>query len=137
MTQICYIHFNLRTSKTHFYLFSVFVFILTFILSKMSLWFNFKFSIKTDNKPMGLFSGGLIFGSFFVHRIIGLIFGWAYFWVGLLSGNYGIQYAPKKRAPVWEFATGQKKIEIQQKRRKNHNRFLNFWLRFLLKILIS
>ena len=38
---------------------------------------------------MGLFSGGLIFGSFFVHRILGLIFGWAYFRVGLLSGNYG------------------------------------------------
>ena len=39
---------------------------------------------------MGLFSGGLIVGSFFVHWILGLIFGWAYFRVGLLSGNYGI-----------------------------------------------
>ena len=28
---------------------------------------------------MGLFSGGLIFGRFFVHQIPGLIFGWAYF----------------------------------------------------------
>ena len=39
---------------------------------------------------MGLFSGGLIFGRFFVHQILGLIFGWAYFRVGLFSGNYGI-----------------------------------------------
>jgi len=39
---------------------------------------------------MGLFSGGLTFGSFFVYQIVGLIFGWANFWVGLLSGDYGM-----------------------------------------------
>ena len=39
---------------------------------------------------MGLFSGGLTFGSFFVYQIVGLIFGWANFRVGLLSGVYGI-----------------------------------------------
>ena len=39
---------------------------------------------------MGLFSGGLTFGSFFVYQIVGLIFGWANFQVGLLSGVYGI-----------------------------------------------
>ena len=38
---------------------------------------------------MGLFSGGLTFGSFFVYQIVGLIFGWANFRVGLLSGVYG------------------------------------------------
>ena len=37
---------------------------------------------------MGLFLGGLIFGRFFIHQIPGLIFGWAYFRVGLFSGNY-------------------------------------------------
>jgi len=37
---------------------------------------------------MGLFSGGLTFGSFFVYKIVGLIFGWANFRVGLLSGVY-------------------------------------------------
>ena len=40
---------------------------------------------------MGLFSGGLTFGSFFVYQIVGLIFGWANFWVGFLSGVYGIK----------------------------------------------
>ena len=65
-------------------LISICVFFLTFVLSKLSRLFNLQFSIKTDNKPMGLFSGGLIFGSFFVHRILGLIlggfiYGWAYY----------------------------------------------------------
>ena len=36
---------------------------------------------------MGLFSSGLIFGRSFVHRILGLIFGCAYFWVCLFSGG--------------------------------------------------
>ena len=40
---------------------------------------------------MGLFSGGLTFGSCFVYQIVGLIFGWANFRVGLLSGVYGIK----------------------------------------------
>ena len=40
---------------------------------------------------MGLFSGGLTFGSFFGYQIVGLIIGWANFQVGLLSGVYGIQ----------------------------------------------
>ena len=44
---------------------------------------------------MGLFSGGLTFGSFFVYQIVGLIFGWANFQVGLLSGVYGIPYTWK------------------------------------------
>ena len=70
------------------YLCSVIVFILMFILFKLSLLFAFQFSTKTNNKPMGLFSGGLIFGRFFVHQILGLIFGWAYFRVGLFLGNY-------------------------------------------------
>ena len=39
---------------------------------------------------MGLFSGGLTFGSFFVYQIVGLIFGWANFRVGLLSGVYAL-----------------------------------------------
>ena len=39
---------------------------------------------------MGLFSGGLTFGSFFVYQIVGLIFGWANFRVGLLLGVYGM-----------------------------------------------
>ena len=30
----------------------------------------------------------LIFGKFFFHQIPGLIFGWAYFQVGLFSVNY-------------------------------------------------
>jgi len=40
---------------------------------------------------MGLFSGGLIFGRFSVHQTPGLIFGLAYFRVGLFSGNYGMK----------------------------------------------
>ena len=39
---------------------------------------------------MGLFSGGLTFGSFFVYQIVGLIFGWANFRVSLSLGVYGI-----------------------------------------------
>ena len=42
---------------------------------------------------MGLFSGGLTFGILFVYQIVGLIFGWANFRVGLLSGVYGIDFA--------------------------------------------
>ena len=38
---------------------------------------------------MGLFLGGLTFWSFFVYQIVGLIFRWANFRVGLLSGVYG------------------------------------------------
>ena len=38
---------------------------------------------------MSLFSGALTFGSFFGYQIVGLIFGWANFRVGLLSGVYG------------------------------------------------
>ena len=41
---------------------------------------------------MGLFSGGLTFGSFFVYQIVGLIFGWANFQVGLLPGVYGMAF---------------------------------------------
>ena len=59
-------------------------FILTFILPKMSRIVNFQFSIKNDNKPMGLFPGGLIFGRFLFTKFLGLfssglIFEWAYF----------------------------------------------------------
>ena len=39
---------------------------------------------------MGLFLGGLTFWSFFVYQIVGLIFRWAKFQMGLLSGVYGI-----------------------------------------------
>ena len=61
----------------------------TIFIQCICVHFDFQFSIKTDNKPMGLFSDGLTFGSFFVYQIVGLIFGWANFWVGLLSGVYG------------------------------------------------
>ena len=41
---------------------------------------------------MGLFLGGLTFESFFVYQIVGLIFGWANFQVGLLPGVYGMAF---------------------------------------------
>ena len=43
-----------------------------------------------EYKPMGLYSGGLIFGMFFCQQNDGLIFGGAYIRGGLLSGFYGI-----------------------------------------------
>ena len=51
---------------------------------------------------MGLFSGGLTFGSFLVYQIVGLFFGWHNFWVGLLSGVYGMG----NYGLVWEVGAG-------------------------------
>ena len=66
---------------------------------------------------MGLFSGGLTFGSFFVYQIVGLIFGWANFRVGLLSGVYGtiflnmknelFVYRKSSNKPPWGFIFGE------------------------------
>ena len=66
--------FHQMNIKTHSFLFSIFVFILTFILSKLGPLFNLQFKIKTN--WLGLLS------EFFVHRIL-----WAYFREGLLSGG--------------------------------------------------
>ena len=60
---------------------------------------------------MGLFSGGLTFGSFFVYQIVGLIFGWANFRVGLLSGVYGTSY--KDRHVRYSLRFPKLKIERQ------------------------
>ena len=65
--------FHQMNIKTHSFLFSIFVFILTFILSKLGRLFNLQFKIKTNwlgllseffcsSNSLGLFSGGFIIG---------------------------------------------------------------------------
>ena len=63
--------------KPHSFFFSIFVLILTLVLSKLGRLFNLQFLIKTYNKPMGLFSGVFLFIEFLGLFWGGLIFGLA------------------------------------------------------------